>query len=102
MQVQAAPYDVAEFLENPEEMAAYLRVCIEEADGDDAFIEMVLGDIARAKGMTQIFCETGLAREGLYKALFGEKSPSFVTVLKVISAIGIKLSASAKVVAEAA
>ena len=101
MQTTIAPYDVAEFLETPEEMAAYLEACIEEADGDAAFIAKAVGDFARAKGMTQIARETGLSRESLYKALSGERSPSFDTVLKMISALGLKLSASAKEVAEA-
>ena len=52
METKTAPYDVAEFLETPEEMAAYLEACIQEADGDAAFIAKALGDIARAKGMT--------------------------------------------------
>ena len=101
MQTATTPYDVAEFLETPEEMAAYLEACIEEANGDAAFIAKALGDIARAKGMTQIARETGLSRESLYKALSGERSPSFDTVLKVVSALGLKLSASAREVAEA-
>lgn len=99
MQTKTVPYDVAEFLETPEEMAAYLEACIEEANGDAAFIAKALGDIARAKGMTLIARETGLSRESLYKALSGERSPSFDTVLKVISALGLKLSATAKEVA---
>ena len=96
MQTKTAPYDVAEFLETPEEMAAYLEACIQESEGDSAFIAKALGDIARAKGMTQIARETGLSRESLYKALSGDRSPSFDTILKVISALGLKLSASAK------
>lgn len=102
MQAKTAPYDVAEFLETPEEMAAYLEACIQESEGDSAFIAKALGDIARAKGMTQIARETGLSRESLYKALSGDRSPSFDTILKVISALGLKLSASAKEVAEVA
>jgi len=102
MQTKTAPYDVAEFLESPEEMAAYLEACIQESEGDSAFIAKALGDIARAKGMTQIARETGLSRESLYKALSGDRSPSFDTILKVISALGLKLSASAKEVAEVA
>ena len=102
MQTKTAPYDVAEFLETPEEMAAYLEACIQESEGDSAFIAKALGDIARAKGMTQIARETGLSRESLYKALSGDRSPSFDTILKVISALGLKLSASAKKVAEVA
>ncbi len=102
MQTKTAPYDVAEFLETPEEMAAYLEACIQESEGDSAFIAKALGDIARAKGMTQIARETGLSRESLYKALSGDRSPSFDTILKVISALGLKLSASAKEVADVA
>jgi probable addiction module antidote protein len=66
------------------------------------FIAKALGDIARAKGMTQIARKAGLFRERLYKALSGDRSPSFETILKVISALGLKLTASAREVAEAA
>ena len=96
METKAAPYDVAEFLETPEEMAAYLEACIHESEGDAAFIAKALGDIARAKGMSQIARETGLSRESPYKALSGDRSPSFDTILKVVSALGLKLSASVK------
>lgn len=87
------PYDVAEHLRTPEEMAAYLEACIEEADGDAAFITKALGDIARAKGMAQVARDAGLSRESLYKALSGERSPSFDTVLKVSHALGLRLHA---------
>jgi probable addiction module antidote protein len=96
METKTAPYDVAEFLETPEEMAAYLEACIQESDGDAAFIAKALGDIARAKGMTQVARESGLSRESLYKALSGDRSPGFDTILKVISALGLQLSASVK------
>jgi len=88
-------YDVAEHLRTPEEMAAYLEACFEEADGDAAFIAKALGDIARAKGMSQVARDAGLSRESLYKALSGERSPGFETVLKVIKALGLKLHAEA-------
>lgn len=87
------PYDVAEHLRTPEEMAAYLEVSIEEADGDAAFIAKALGDIARAKGMSQIARDTGLSRESLYKALSGERIPTFDTILKVVKALGLNLRA---------
>ena len=58
-------YDVAEHLRTPEEMAAYLEACLEEADGDAAFVAKALGDIARAKGMTQVARDAGLSRESL-------------------------------------
>jgi len=88
-------YDVAEHLRTPEEMAAYLEACIEEANGDAAFIAKALGDIARAKGMAQVAREAGLSRESLYKALSGDRSPGFDTILKVIGALGLKLHAEA-------
>ncbi|WP_398327520.1 addiction module antidote protein [Vulcanococcus sp.] len=102
MEIKTLPYDVAETLRTPDEMAAYLEACIEEADGDAAFIAKALGDIARAQGMTQIARQTGLSRESLYKALSGDRSPSFDTVLKVISALGLKLSAEVQEKAETA
>src|SRR5215212_3669262 len=86
-------YDVAEHLRTPEEMAAYLEACLEEADGDAALVAKALGDIARAKGMAQLARDTGLFRESLYKALSGERSPGFDTILKVIRALGLKLHA---------
>ena len=96
MTTMTTPYDVAEHLRTTEEMATYLEACIEEADGDAAFIAKALGDIARAQGMTQVARESGLSRESLYKALSGERSPSFDTILKVVSALGLKLSASVR------
>mgnify|MGYP000246303123 FL=1 len=87
------PYDVAEHLRTPKEMAAYLEACIEEANGDAAFIAKALGDIARAKGMTQVAKDSGLTRESLYKSLSGERSPGFDTILKVIAALGLSLHA---------
>ncbi len=88
-------YDVAEHLRTPEEMAAYLEACLDEADGDAAFIAKALGDIARAKGMSRVARDAGLSRESLYKALSGERSPSFNTILKVTKALGLKLHAEA-------
>lgn len=88
-------YDVAEHLRTPEEMAAYLEACLEEANGDAAFVAKALGDIARARGMSQVARDAGLSRESLYKALSGERSPSFDTVLKVIHALGLKLHTQA-------
>ena len=87
-------YDVAEHLRTPEEMAAYLEASLEEADGDAAFVAKALGDIVRAKGMAIIAREAGLSRESLYKALSGERTPGFDTVLKVVKALGLKLHAA--------
>ena len=88
-------YDVAEHLRTPEEMAAYLEACLEEANGDATFVAKALGDIARAKGMSQVARDAGLSRESLYKALSGERSLSFDTIMKVMSALGLKLHAAA-------
>ena len=93
VKTKTTKYDVSEHLRTPEEMAVYLEACIEEANGDAAFIAKALGDIARAKGMSQVARDAGLSRESLYKALSGERSPGFDTVLKVIGALGIGLRA---------
>ena len=84
-------FDVAEHLRTPEEMAAYLEACLEEAEGDAAFIAKALGDIARAKGMSQVARDAGVSRESLYKALSGERTPSFDTILEVVAALGLRL-----------
>jgi probable addiction module antidote protein len=86
-------YDVAEQLRTPEEMAAYLDAWLEEAPDDAAGISRALGDIARAKGMSQVARDAGLSRESLYKALSETGNPSFATVLKVARAVGVKLHA---------
>ena len=88
-------YDVSEHLPTPDEMAAYLEACIEEANGDATFIAKALGDIARARGMSQVARDAGLSRESLYKALSGERSPNFDTILKVVKALGLELHAKA-------
>ena len=90
-----APYDVAEHLRTREDMAAYLEASIEEADGDAALVAKALGDIARARGMAQVARDTGLSRESLYKALSGERVPTFDTVLRVVGALGLRLRAEA-------
>ncbi|MEQ1660187.1 MAG: addiction module antidote protein [Hylemonella sp.] len=86
-------WDSAEHLKTDEDMVDYLQACLDEAGDDAAFIAKALGTIARAKGMTQLAHDTGLGRESLYKALSGEGNPSFATILKVMSALGIKLHA---------
>jgi probable addiction module antidote protein len=85
-------YDTADYLKSEEDMLAYLDACMEEAGDDPAFIAVALGNIARAHGMVQLAKETGLTREGLYKALSAEGNPSLGTVLKVLKALGLKLT----------
>jgi probable addiction module antidote protein len=91
--IKLRKWDSAEYLKTDEDMVLYLEACLEEAGDDAAFIAKALGTIARAKGMTQLAKETGLGRESLYKALSGEGNPSFATILKVTTALGIKLHA---------
>lgn len=86
-------YDVAEQLRTPAEMAAYLDAWLEEAPDDAAGITRALGDIARAKGMSQVARDSGLSRESLYKALSATGNPSLSTVLKVAQALGVRLRA---------
>ena len=91
--IKLRKWDSAEHLKTDEDMVHYLEACLEEAGDDAAFIAKALGTIARAKGMTQLANETGLGRESLYKALSGEGNPSFATILKVMTALGIRLHA---------
>ena len=92
-QATTQPWDAAEYLETEEDMAAYLEAALEE--GDTALVAAALGDIAKARGMTQIAQETGLGRESLYKALSPGGNPEFATILKVVRALGLRLHASA-------
>lgn len=94
MALKLRKWDTAEHLTNEEEIALYMEACLEEAGDDAAFIAKALGDIARAKGMTQLAKETGMGRESLYKALSGEGNPSFATILKVMGALGLQLHAA--------
>ena len=91
--IQTRPWDVAEYLETVEDIAAYLEAALEE--GDPALVTAALGDIVRSKGMTQIARETGLGHESLYKALSLEGNLEFATVLKVVQALGLRLRVSA-------
>jgi probable addiction module antidote protein len=86
-------WDVVEHLKTDEDMALYLDACMAEDPGDGSLIRAALGDIARAKGMSQLARDTGLTREGLYKALSAEGNPEFTTIMKVIRALGLRLHA---------
>lgn len=86
---KATTWDAADYLETEADIAAYLNAAFE--DGDTSVIAAALGDVARAKGMTQLAKETGITRDGLYKALSPTGNPSFDTVQKVIKAFGLRL-----------
>ncbi len=85
-------FDAAEYLQSDEDCAAYLQACLEQAPDDAAVFARALGDIARARGMMQLAKDTGLTREGLYKALGEQGNPSFSTVMKVMRALGLQIS----------
>ena len=91
MKEKFSRYDTADYLKSEEDMVAYLEASMEEA-GDYGFIAVALGNIARAYGMVRLAKDTGLTREGLYKALSADGYPSLGTVLKVVRALGMKLT----------
>jgi len=88
-------WDAADDLKTEEDIALYFQACVDEDPGDGSLVRAALGDIARARGMSQLARDTGLAREGLYKALSPEGNPEFATVMKVIKALGLKLGGRA-------
>jgi len=88
--IKTRPFDMANYLNSDEDIAEYLLQALE--DGDAALLAAALGDVARARNMAQLARDTGLTREGLYKALSGEGNPSLSTVMKVMKAMGLKLS----------
>ena len=88
-------WDPSDHLKTRAQIAAYLDACMDEAGDDPAFIAAALGDIARARGMARLAKETGLTREGLYKSLAADGNPSLGTILKVMRALGLKLTPKA-------
>ena len=90
---KATKWDSSEFLKTEEDIAAYLNAALE--DGDTSVIAAALGDVARAKGKTQLAKETGITRDGLYKALSPTGNPSFDTVQKVVKAFGLRMDVAA-------
>jgi len=91
--VKTHPYDAAVYLETEEDMADYLAAALE--DGDPQVVTLALGAIARARGMSKIARKSGLGRQNLYKALSAEGHPELATILKVIKALGLQLTAKA-------
>ena len=85
-------FDPAKYLDDDEAVADYIRLAIEE--GDPGLLAAALGDVARARGMTQVAQAAGLTREALYKALRPEAHPRFDTIQKVCKALGVKLTAA--------
>ncbi|MCO5064849.1 MAG: putative addiction module antidote protein [Rhizobiaceae bacterium] len=83
-------WDLANFLNSADDVIAYLEVILE--DGDMAELYAALGDVARSHGMTEIAKITGMSRESLYKALSAKGNPSFSTVMRVLGAMGLRLT----------
>ena len=86
------PWDPAQHLESEDGVAAYLEATLEE--GDPSLVALALADIVRAKGMTQLAGETGLGGDSLYQALSAEGNPEFATILKIVSAFGLRRHAA--------
>jgi probable addiction module antidote protein len=89
--IKLSKWDVVDHLKSEKDMVLYLEACLEE--NDPALLAAALGDIARARGMAQLARDTGLTREGLYKALSAEGNPSLATIMKVMAALGVRLHA---------
>jgi probable addiction module antidote protein len=95
--VKFSRYDMADYLKSEDDIAVYMEAAME--DGDPAVITVALGNVARARNMSQLARDTGLSREGIYKALSGDGNPSFATILKIAQALGLRMefkSASAE------
>ena len=90
------PFDAADYLQSDEDCAMYLQACIEQVPDDAALFAKALGDIARARGMMQLARDTGITREGLYKALGEQGNPTLSTALKVLHALGMRLHIDAR------
>jgi probable addiction module antidote protein len=92
MALKTTPWDSAEYLKTEEDVAEYIAACMEEGGDDPGFIAHALGVVARARNMAQLARDTGMTREGLYKALSADGNPSFATVVKVAAVLGFKVS----------
>lgn len=96
MALKTTPWDSAEYLKSEADISAYLQACFEEAGDDPAFLTHALGVAARARNMSQLARDSGLTREGLYKALSSDGNPSFGTVLRVADAMGYRFALVSK------
>lgn len=90
MTLKTTKWDVTANLESEDKMAHYLDAVFE--DGDPALIAAAIGDVARARGMTKIAKDAGVSRESLYRALSGDTRPEFATIMKVLKAMGLRMS----------
>ena len=95
-QLGIKPFEAADDLQSDDDCAQYLQACMDEAPEDAALFTKAVGDIARARGMMQLARDTGITREGLYKALGEQGNPSFATVVKVVHALGLQFNVGAR------
>lgn len=91
MPTKTKRWNSAQYLETEEDIQSYLDAVLEEGGNDPAYVVHALGVIAKAKNMSQLARETGLSREGLYKALSDEGNPTFSTVTKIAKALGLQI-----------
>lgn len=84
-------FDAADYLKTEKDIAGFLEAAFEEAGDDPVYIAHVLGIVSRARGMGKVAKKTGLTRQSLYKALSADGNPTIGTVIKVMSALGLKL-----------
>ena len=94
--LRTTSWETADYLRTEEDRAAYLATALEEAPDDAAFIANALGTVARSRNMSQLARDSGLTREGLYKALSADGNPSLDTVLKVMRALGVRLTVAGR------
>ena len=92
MAIKTTRWDCSEQLKTDEDIQLYFEACIEEAGDDPAFIVHALGVIAKAKNMSQLARDTGISREGLYKAFSPDGNPTFAAVAKVAKALGLQIT----------
>lgn len=93
MQIETREFDIQNYLKTPEQQAAYIEAALEE--NDPGFLAKALGDVARARGMTQVAKDAGVTREALYRALSETGDPRLSTFMGVMNALGLKLKVAA-------
>jgi probable addiction module antidote protein len=91
-EVKFSSYDSADYLETETDIAEYLNAVSADGSGDPAYLTRALGVVARARNISQLARDTGMSREGIYKAFSGEGNPSFATVAKIAKALGLRIA----------
>jgi probable addiction module antidote protein len=89
--LKTTPFVISDYLTTPKQRAGFLAAVIEESNGDAYMISKALGHIAKSEGMAKVAKKSGLSRESLYKTLSGNRNPSFGTLFKVMTALGLQL-----------